>query len=214
MSDQLAISIEEASACFNSRFDYDYHWYVDQGKRILKQQFVHQAVLGFYATKVCTIRHGGRSNGLYTISDYAKDLGLNPKTLSEWVAIYRRVIQHLGIDPLKMSSHEWKAARRIAYTVEGETRSKNKESKTPRSKKVELPDKERINKLFKENLEGPSFKLEAYNWSSTLRTMAKNLSKRDLSMADESSLIEIMESADRISDTINEYLTSKAKRRG
>lgn len=192
---------------FSTNNENNYQWFVEAGRNILKGMVVHQAVLGFYASKICTIRHGGRSDGYYTIKDYAEDLGINPKTLNDWTAIYRRVIQHLNLDPLKMSVHEWKAARRIAYGLEYSIQNKNNEDDKKRRKNKLFPDKEKIQKLYEENLEGPSFFLESSNWASYFQTIQKNVQKRDLSLANRTTLIQIMSACDFISDFINDYLT-------
>lgn len=191
-----------------------YDWYVEASKKIIKSLICQQAVIGFYATKICTIRHGGRSDGFYTLSDFARDIGVHRKTLNEWTAIYRRVIQHLDIDPLKMNQKEWSTARRIAYQIEGDTRHRNKANGTPKGKSItNLPKREEIRKLFMENSNGPTVKYEVMEWGNRLRTLYSNLSKRDLSLASENDLLEIMKVSDKISDLINDYLTDK-KRKG
>lgn len=188
-----------------------YEWYLNASRSILKNMVCQQAVLGFYATKVCTIRHGGISGDHYTIKRFAEDLGLNPKTLNEWTAVYRRVIQHLDIDPINITPKEWRSARRIAYQIEGETRKKNIQSGRPKAKGDYAVKKEDIKKLWQENLDGPSVLYEVREWSSKLRTLHSNLEKRDLKLADPFDLLEVMTNADLVSDLINDFLTKQKK---
>lgn len=187
----------------------NYEWYVNQSKMILKSLVVQQAVIGFYAVKVCTIRHGGITNGYYTLTQFAKDLGINPKTLNDWTAIYRRVIAQLDIDPFKLTAKEWRTARRIAYQLETEKTDLNKSINKPRNKSIVQRDRESIKKLWEENLEGPSVKYELSEWKQRLRTLYNNLQKRDLKLANPRDLIELMENADLISDLINDFLSHK-----
>jgi hypothetical protein len=212
-TDLKIINKQQATSSLVAPSNATYDWYVNASKNIIKNLVCQQAVIGFYATKVCTIRHGGISNGYYTITDFAKDIGLNRKTLSEWVAIYRRVIQHLDIDPLKMTNKQWSSARRIAYKIDGETRQSNIKAKTPKGKSLtNLPKREEIKKLFNEDYEnGPSVKYEVSEWNGRLRTIYSKLQLRDLSLSSEDELLEIMNVCDNISDLINDFLTSKKR---
>jgi len=82
-----------------------YQDYVKKGRALLEEledlkeiQDCYQSKIAKYALSVCDIRHGGQSGGLYTMKDYALDIGANPKTLSNWVAIYKNVLVKIGIE--------------------------------------------------------------------------------------------------------------------
>ena len=55
--------------------------YVLLAKQEIKAIEGHQIRICEYADAACTIRHGGRSNGYYTLTDFARDIGLPTKTL-------------------------------------------------------------------------------------------------------------------------------------
>lgn len=58
---------------------------VHQGKTVVNNRTNSQRHLADLAMKACTIRHGGRYGNLYTIKQYARDIGVNSKTLSKWI---------------------------------------------------------------------------------------------------------------------------------
>lgn len=91
---------------------HTYSHYVTEGRKLLEAVEVHQCMIGFFATQVCTLKHGGRTpQGRYTLQKYAADIGANRKTLSQWVATYRDVIEALGMDPSKVTGPEWSLAQ-------------------------------------------------------------------------------------------------------
>jgi hypothetical protein len=191
--------------------------FIQAGKAIVKTTQCYQALLAHYAIQVCKIRHGGRSNGIYTIKDYANDIGIKHKTLQNWSLIYRRVIQHLGIPPEKLTAKDWQVANKIAYLQEQENRTDNVEKGTNRKRndyKEEKSSKrtpEQVKKAFNDNFV-MTFESEVYNWNNTVMTMKNKIEKRDLKLANDKILTEFMNNLDSISDHINDYLTQNKKR--
>ena len=62
------------------------------------------------AVEACEIRHGGISTNIYTMKDFANDVGLNPKSVQNWVRVYQVVATKLPSKP--ESRKEWSAASR------------------------------------------------------------------------------------------------------
>ena len=209
---QTAVTIRDIGSLDKSLKSYDD--YVRAGRALIKNIVCHQARIAYYSIKICTIRHGGISKGVYTISDYASDIGMNKKTLQEWTLVYRRVIQHLDKKLEDITEKDWKVASRVAWIQDQDNRLDNREKGTPRKMVASKPVQktpEQIKQVFKENYEEKSFKYEAVDWSRSIMRIKNLLLKRDLSLPDERTLEEIMENCDQMSDHINDYLT-KAKK--
>ena len=191
-----------------------YEKYVEAGKKLVKEVACYQAMIAYYALKICTIRHGGISNNIYTIKQYAIDIGVPVKTLQNWTLVYRRVIVHLGINPKDITEKDWKVASKVAYMYKQENKEDNKTDETHRKRVDYKPAKrtpKEVKKDFKENYERSTFESEAFAWSSTISAIKNKLAKRELSLANRKCLTTIMEDCDNISDLINDYL-SKNKR--
>ncbi len=188
--------------------------YVSMGKEIVKRVDVYQARLAFYACRVCQIRHGGHSDGYYTITDYANDLGINKKSLQQWTLTYRNVIQKLEIPLDKITKDVWRTANRVNDNLTWKNRLENKEDGTPRKRLGHKPNmpKEKIQKMYdEEEGEEPSFISELRVWTCSIRNIKNTITKRDLNLAHEGNLLELMNMMDEISDKINAFLTKKKK---
>ena len=191
-----------------------YSDYVKAGKQVVKSITCHQVRLAYYAIQVCTIRHGGISNNCYTITDYARDIGMNKKTLQEWTLVYRRVIVHLQKNIEEITQKDWKVASRITWIQDQGNRADNKEKCTPRKMVASKPPAktpEQVRKQFAEEYGEKTFATESHDWQRTIMRIKNLIQKRDLSLADRRVLTELMTDCDSISDHINDYLT-KTKR--
>jgi len=191
--------------------------YVNAGKGIIRTTQCYQALLAYYALKVCEIKHGGYSKGVYTIKQYAEDIGMSAKTLQNWTLIYRRVFEHLDIEPEKATKKDWQVATRVAYLEESDNRVDNIENGTPRKRAGYKPVKigrtsADIKKAFEANFV-ENFEYEIVGWNSTVLQMNNKLQKRDLSLANAKVLMEFMETLDEMSDFVNDYLTRTKKER-
>lgn len=194
------------------RKNTEYEQYVKMGRDLVGQIECYQAQIAFYATKVCEIKHGGRTRStVYTLSKYATDIGINRKTLSEWVAVYRNVIQKLGKEAKEVTSKDWSVANRVQNLLKDEKRTVQtimgvKGAKT-HGYKQEV-SAERIKDLFKQNYDGPSFQKELYAWNDYIVFIKNKLVGRDLSQVSTSSLLSLKENLDAASDTILRHLTN------
>lgn len=189
--------------------------YIKAGKGIVKTTQCYQALLAHYALQVCKIRHGGRSNGIYTIKDYAADIGVNGKTLQNWTLVYRRVIQHLNISPDKITSQDWTKAQKITYIEEAKNLADNREKGTLRKRDQYKDNKvsrtpDQIRKLFQDDFT-LTFENELVNWNNSIVLMLGKIKKRDLSIASRKVLISFMTNLDEMSDIVNDFLSKKKR---
>lgn len=192
----------------------NYHDYVAMGRDLLKGIDCYQARIAFYACKICMIRHGGRSNGFYTLTDYAKELNISHNTLSTWTQIYRHVIIRLGIPLEDLTKKVWITATRTQERLSWENRRDNAEKGTNRKNIKYKPQvsKERVEQIYKEESDDkPSFHGEMRSWSTSISHIKINIFKRDLNLAHEGDILEMMKNLDVISDHLNEFLTKKKK---
>lgn len=147
------------------------------------------------AIKVCDIKHGGFSANLYTIKDFAKDIGMHSKTLQNWVAAYRNVVPYLGSESPK-TKEDWAAIRKTNRHIDDGT------------------EKNEIKSIFDKyvNNEKP-FIGEFRNAIASGRNLKHLMKNRELELVEDSKWLELMEILDHCSDKINEYLTHKRNSR-
>ncbi len=98
--------------------------YVAQAKYTLDLIGSYQYKLAKMACEICDIRHGGISTHLYTVTDFANDIGMNSKTLQNWVSVYRTITKKCGISITTES--DWKKARLAMQLIKHEKRRRNK----------------------------------------------------------------------------------------
>ena len=193
-----------------------YEDYVLMGKELLQKIDCYQARIAFYACQVCTIRHGGISGGYYTIKDFAKSLGLNAHTLSNWTLIYRNVLMRLDIDIQDVDKSTWARAGRTNEMLLWNNRRDNIDKGTPKANsqfKDVIPLKD-LRQVYKdEGDDQPNFNSELRRWISFNMMVKNNIKKRDLNIANDNDLLELMRYLDSASDTINDYLTKKKKKK-
>ena len=186
-----------------------YNEYVELGKELLGKIEGHKIKICEYALAVCEIKHGGISDHLYTIKDYAEDIGMVPKTLRNWLSVYRNVI--LKIDNIELSNDSFRVARRVDNIIKQECLSNNIPMAKRKDYKKLLP-KKFINELYNAELEEKPFKSEYRTHIARLKNLKHALGIKDLSILLESELIEMMQVLDASSDMINDYLTQNRKR--
>lgn len=190
-----------------------YAEYVRLGRKMLATVQVHQVYIAFFATEVCQISHGGAvGRKLYTLKDYARDIGMNNKTLSEWVNTYRVVIQKLGMDINEVTIKDWTAASRVLELLKAEKRVINAEAGTPKVKdngwKLNAP-KKLIKDLFNQNYDRANLQFDIHRWTDSVIFIKNKLIARDLSECSTSSLLSLKENLDKASDTILDHLMNK-----
>jgi transposase-like protein len=189
----------------------DYEKYVELGKELLNKVEDYQLKICKYAMEVCTIRHGGHSKGYYTIKDYARDIGMNTKTLQNWLITYRNVVLKLSID--QQANLNWNKASKVNNVLEENRTMDNAINKKPRTrdafKKHLAPEK--VQKIYDAYSEQKPFEGEFVNMVQQTKGFKNLLEKRDLSIVEDKHLAHFMTLLDECSDLINEYLTLKKK---
>jgi len=198
-----------------NRTNISYEDYVKMGKEILKSIDCYQARVAFYACQVCVIRHGGKSDKYYTLTDYSASIGMSHNTLSNWTLIYRNVIERLGIPLEEITKRVWTTASRTNERITDKNRRVNVDKETKRknikyNKEVSL---EGLRQFYKEESnDTPSFHSEFRHWNSTVMNIKNNIPKRDLNLIHEGDVLELMRNLDIASDIINDFLTVKKKK--
>lgn len=190
----------------------EYQEYVEKGKACLAKIENYQMQICSYAMEVCEIRHGGRSDKLYTIGKYAKDIGMNAKTLQNWLLTYRNVI--LKLTPEQRKNCVWQNASKVESLLkESQTLNNAAEGKRGRKtgwkKDVDPKQVQSLYKKFEDN--GKPFENEFINMVQSIKFYRGLLMKRDLGIIDPKQLIVFMEILDECSEIVNDYLTKKRK---
>lgn len=192
----------------------DYKNYVTLAKKELKQIEGHQIRICQYALKVVTIRHGGRSDGYYTIKDFSADINMPYKTLQNWIQIYRNVAMKLN-KPITTTT-EFEKSRKVndaLKNVRALNNAYNGTQGTRQEYKKEIPAS--VVQSMYDGLEDGTkpFIMEFTRVVAAAKHNLHILKKRDLSMIEDSHLVILMQILDQSSDIINNYLTAKKKRK-
>lgn len=185
---------------------------IDKLNELKELEKCYQAKIAKYAITVCDICHGGISKNKYTLKDYALDVGVFPKTLQNWVSIYRNVIDKLNIE--EPTIDEWKKANKVNRMLKVERMIDNQNDGKPKSKsafKRGVPEK-KVRKIFDE-IDFKPFVLECNSILSSAKHAKHILTMRDLNIVEDSKLLHLMEILDDASDLINNHLTAKRKGR-
>lgn len=106
---------------------------VDEAKALLEKRELIKLQIAKLAMEACTIRHGGRSDSLYTLTDFSKDVGIPFKRLSDWVMVYRIVVSKIP-EEIK-TEKDWNRARKISESITKTRTLLNKVSGKKGSKK-------------------------------------------------------------------------------
>ena len=185
-----------------------------QIKELEKKIEAHQFSICKLALEVCEIRHGGISTNVYTITDFAEAIGMNKKTLQNWIACYRKVVLKLEEGVFEETDKDWSAARKTQRDVLEFERSARKEMglSGTRQKPLKVSDAI-INDTFKKykSNEKP-FVGEFRNAIASEKHLKFLLGKRDMSLITDAQWVELMEILDHNSELINQYLTKKKKK--
>jgi len=187
-----------------------YTTYVDMGKKLVEKISAHKVQVCKYALAVCEIRNGGPSDDYYTLGNYADDIGIKRKTLTNWVEIYRSVVVKLGKD-IK-TNEDWQSARTAHESLRLETTIENKKDLTKNKRRtMDLP-KEKVQQKYDEINNGKKpVALEIHRCTKSAKTILHTVKERDLSEIEDKTLTYLMETLDNASDLINDYLTEKLR---
>lgn len=191
-----------------------YNNYVKMAKDLLHQIECHQVQISYYATKVCEIRHGGKSDQIYTLSKFAKDIGLTVKTLQNWVQVYRNVIQKIDMDVDKVTAKDWQIASRVNNLLTKQRAITNATAGKTGSRyayKQSVP-KATIKNMFKDNSSGrPSMQVSVLEWRDSAIAIRNKLTASDLSGVSASSLIALKEALDQASENCLRHISLKTR---
>jgi hypothetical protein len=183
----------------------EYCFLVNEARKLLEAIDCYQIKIAAMAVKACQIKHGGKSANLYTLTDFANDIGMSRKTLSEWTLVYKNVISKLDIPNQDFTKKDWEASYRVFELLRNEKRSVQQIMGT-KSKKTSghISDlsKERIKDLFNQNYEKKTFDSELLECSRLVAGIKNKLSSRDLSTVSISALVSLKENLDNASDVI------------
>lgn len=189
--------------------ELSYQDYVSLGKKLVEEVEDKQIKICMYAMKVCTIRHGGISKGFYTITDYAKDIGIKPKTLQNWLCVYRNVILKLRPDQKAV----WQQASRANAVLEENRNMDNAIKGTVGRRKSNprnLPS-EKVQKIYDQFVDGKPFIAEFTGMVQYAKRLKGILNARDLSIIPDAQMLLYMNLLDECSDIINDHLTKKKR---
>jgi hypothetical protein len=188
-----------------------YSEYVLLGKAIVDQVQDRQMKICSYAINICTIRHGGRSDKFYTMKDYATDIGLNNKTLNQWMLVYRNVV--VKLTPKQLETMTWRQASKANEYLEESNTIQNRIDGKPRQKAVSKGylSPAIVQRVFDDAVSEKPFVGEFLNLVKQAKHCKHLLLKRDLSLIEDSHMLHLMEILDNCSDLINEHLTEKKK---
>lgn len=189
---------------------HSYEYYVKEGKKLLHATEVYQVMIAYYASCVCEIKHGGKSKG-YTLSQYAEDIGMHRKTLSDWSYTYRHVIEKLGMDPSNVTQEEWSVAKRVSSLLRNEKKAIQDASGMKRRKgrgwnfSVLIPG-ERVRDMFNAESMGRSAQSKIHSYTDTVIGMKNMLRRMHLDSVSTASLRSLKKNLDEASSELTTYL--------
>lgn len=181
----------------------DYLKIVKRCKFLVESIECYQLEIAYHAFNVCDIKHGGKSAGLYTITRFAKDIGLNKKTVSMWVNIYKNIILKLDKDFYSLTRKDWEVASKVDDRIRQEIRAFNLINKTIGKKNnSRFYDKNKVKDLFGVIYDKGDFEAQLLSFNRYLIHTKKQLLSKDLSGINKATLASISESCREINDYI------------
>lgn len=92
-----------------------YNQLVAEGRRIVESMENNKLQLVRIALKVCDQIHGGAQKNVYTIKDFATDIGFSERTLSNWVGDYKRLEKKIPKELINKTNESalFRAARKF-----------------------------------------------------------------------------------------------------
>lgn len=137
-----------------------------------------------------------------------------PKTLQNWLLVYRNVVQKIKT-PVKTTADFERARKTELLLKEQRTldnRANNEKLGSRAAYKKEISE-EKINSIYNslQNGEKP-FEVEFCQGVRSAKTLLHVLEKRDLNIISDDHLLQLMNILDNASEIINNHLTKKKKR--
>lgn len=184
-----------------------YRMCVVKARLYLDEVKVYQLNICELAMTVVTITNGGLgSEKYYTITDFARDIGMKKNTLSKWLEIYNDVYSKL--DQVGNEKELWQVSKKINKQLKHERTEINKSAGRTNShfgKKVQDTSKDRIQDLEKLINEKP-FMSEFRQAMQQAIHMDNLFDRRDLNIITDSELLRLSITLNRISSKINNHL--------
>jgi hypothetical protein len=187
-----------------------YEDYVKRAKFLIETIQCHQAEIAYIATKVCEIKHGGKTSiKTYTLTRFSKDIGINVKTISGWVSIYKNVILKIDKSYETVTKKDWQTASQVDDMIRQEARARN--ALEGLSKKKTRPfdsySPEIIKDIYGKVYTGDNFQKDVLGYIRYVIFIKNRMQAKDLSQCSASSLLTLKENLDMLSDTITRHLT-------
>ncbi len=135
------IVLTKKDVSFINNIGSSYTDLVSEARDLILKTELFKLKIAKLAMKACTIRHGGRSSGLYTLNDFATDTGIARKSLSDWVITYKRVVSK--IESSILTDKDWNTASRVSDLISKENSLINKAKGVQRTKTIEYDPGER-----------------------------------------------------------------------
>lgn len=124
-----------------------YQELVNEAKVLLTRTSLIKMKIAKLALQACTIRHGGRSGNLYTLSKFATDVGVSRKQLSNWCLTYKNVVHH--IEDVVLKEEDWISACRVHALITSENTRLRAERNIKSTKTIlYLPTKDQLLELM------------------------------------------------------------------
>jgi hypothetical protein len=187
----------------------EYKSLVFKAKELLKKIECHQAEIAYLATQVVFISHGGkRSSKEYNMTKFAQDIGVERKTLSGWVQIYKNVIEKSGIEVKDITPELWTKASKVETFLRQNNTANNKAIGSQKNKSSmksisSLVVKDLLNKSY----DVIEFQAQFSSWLKYTLFIKNNIQTKDLSHIPINSIISMKENVDNISDSLFRYIT-------
>ena len=128
------LTVTPSLEILNSEVSDNYYQLVNEAKILMAKNDLLKLRLAKLAIKACSIRHGGRSDGHYTLANFASDVGVSRKQLSNWVLTFNNVVQQ--IEELIKTNDDWVTAQRIQALIAKENTYLRKGDDNLKSKKI------------------------------------------------------------------------------
>lgn len=198
--------------CGNKRNKMKYEDYVKRAKFLIETIQCYQAEVAYIATKVCEIKHGGRTSvKTYTLSKFAKDVGINVKTISGWVSIYKNVIQKMDKSYESITKKDWQVASLVDDMIRQEIRAFNAVNgiKRKKGKPFDNYSPDQIKDIYGKLYTGRDFQKDILNYTRYVIFIKNKIQEKDLNLCSISSLISLKESLDMASESITRHLSKE-----
>lgn len=179
-----------------------YEQIVSEARQHLEKIHFHKGEIAKLALEVCEIRTGRAEKGSYTSKEFAKDIGVSYASLMDWVRIYKNVCLPVGLE--NPTSDDFKDATKAYRQVTGKNTAQNNHNPEVFFNKTEDFQEAFLN-IASGGETNDVFRHIYYD----LRKIKNKVEKLDLSTQDKTLMLNSMTLLDRISDTINDYLSKK-----